>query len=419
MTDWSQRSVTRRTLLRGMTGLAAASAIGPLTRMLVPPAEAGAAVTLSMWGNHAEWKAVMETILAAFTSSHPGIQVEFDPKPNDQYQAVLNTAMSGGSGPDVIGFFPGTPIRDAAKAGQIVDLTGKVPIDDLIPAARNSVEFGGKVWGCPLAAYSVGIFYQRPIFQKYGIAPPKTWADLRAVSKKLKDAGQVPWSMPAKDGIIPYFFYTMAATSILGAGGFKGLLEGRRKLTEPSLLPAAQLLLDFVPYYNEGFQAVPYAEGKALFAQGRTAMIIGGSADYTGYKQVNPNVDVSVFGFPAPSGGPTVTVTGMELLYGANAASKNRDQAAQLVAWLGTKDAQQIVADKLARPIRKGVVPGNDPVAEAMIRAGQVDVSAWYDLPPAAGTLDVFLKEGAGIFTGRLSAADLAGKVQDAIKTSP
>ena len=122
-----------------------------------------------------------------------------------------------------------------------------------------------------------------------------------------------PWSMPAKDMIIPYFFYIMAASSILGQDGYRGLRRGTRKLTEPQVVRAAQLMIDLQDYYNEGFQAVSYAEGKALFAQGRTAMLIGGSADYAGYKQVNPKVDVGVFGFPSPSGNRHVTVTGLDL----------------------------------------------------------------------------------------------------------
>ena len=113
-----------------------------------------------------------------------------------------------------------------------------------------------------------------------------------------------PSSMPAKDMIIPYFFYIMAASSILGQDGYRGLRRGTRKVTEKQVVRAAQLMIDLQEYYNDGFQAVSYAEGKALFAQGRTAMLIGGSADYTGYKQVNPKVDVGVFGFPSPERQP-------------------------------------------------------------------------------------------------------------------
>src|SRR5262249_55180789 len=210
------------------------------------------------------------------------------------------------------------------------------------------VQFDGHVWGVPLAAYTVGIFYQRPIFKKYGISVPTSWDELTAASKKLKDNGVAAWSMPAKDGIIPFFFYTMAASSQLGTSGFEQLRQGKRKLTDADLLKSAQLMIDYEPYYLNGYQAVEYSEGKALFARGQTAMIIGGSADYTGYKQVNPKVDVAVFGFPSPSGKQHITVTGLELIYSVNAKSKNADAAGTFVGWLASKTAQQRVANTIA-----------------------------------------------------------------------
>ena len=345
---------------RGSAAILAAGAVGGLAGATpafagsTAPARRTATTTkISMWGNHPEWKPVLDRLIAAFEKTHPGIEVELSYKPGPQYTAALNTALAGGAAPDVIGWIEGDAIRVGAKAKQIVPLDGKIPLGKLIPAARAQVAFNGHVYGSPLAAYTVGIFYQRPIFKKYGLKPPTNWAQLLAATKKLNDEGVTPWSMPAKDMIIPYFFYIMAASSILGQDGYRGLRRGTRKVTEKQVVRAAQLMIDLQEYYNEGFQAVSYAEGKALFAQGRTAMLIGGSADYTGYKQVNPKVDVGVFGFPSPSGNSHVTVTGMELLYTVNAKSSHKPEATTLVDWLSSKGAQQVVANELARPDRR------------------------------------------------------------------
>ena len=369
-----------------------------------------------MWGNHPEWKPVLDRLIAAFEKTHPGIEVELSYKPGPQYTAALNTALAGGAAPDVIGWIEGDAIRVGAKAKQIIPLDGKIPLGRLIPAARAQVAFNGHVYGSPLAAYTVGIFYQRPIFKEYGLKPPTNWAQLLAATKKLKDEGVTPWSMPAKDMIIPYFFYIMAASSILGQDGYRGLRRGTRKVTEKQVVRAAQLMIDLQEYYNDGFQAVSYAEGKALFAQGRTAMLIGGSADYTGYKQVNPKVDVGVFGFPSPSGSSHVTVTGMELLYTVNAKSSHKPEATTLVNWLSSKGAQQVVANELARPIAVGVVPSrSNRVGREMVLAGAPDIPVWYSQPETGGTFGAVTSAG-GIFTGDLTAAEFAQKVQASIK---
>jgi raffinose/stachyose/melibiose transport system substrate-binding protein len=372
-----------------------------------------------MWGNHPEWKPVLDRLIAAFEKTHPGIEVELSYKPGPQYTAALNTALAGGAAPDVIGWIEGDAIRVGAKAKQIIPLDGKIPLGRLIPAARAQVAFNGHVYGSPLAAYTVGIFYQRPIFKKYGLKPPTSWPQLLAVTKKLKDEGVTPWSMPAKDMIIPYFFYIMAASSILGQDGYRGLRRGTRKVTEKQVVRAAQLMIDLQEYYNDGFQAVSYAEGKALFAQGRTAMLIGGSADYTGYKQVNPKVDVGVFGFPSPSGNRHVTVTGMELLYTVNAESSHKPEATTLVNWLSSKGAQQVVANELARPIAVGVVPSrSNRVGREMVLAGAPDIPVWYSQPETGGTFGAVTSAG-GIFTGDLDAAGFAKKVQASVTPNP
>jgi len=178
-------------------------------------------------------------------------------------------------------------------------------------------------------------------------------------------------------------------------------------------------MLDLQPYYSDGFQAVAYVEGKALFAQGQTAMIIGGSADYTGYKQVNPKVDVGVFGFPSPSGNQHVTVTGMELIYTLNAKSSHAPEVTKLVAWLSSRAAQQLVADKLARPIAKGVVPSiKNRVAREMVLAGKPDLPVWYDQPETGQVLTAVQQNG-GIFTGDLDAKAFSAKIQASIKPNP
>lgn len=421
MAELFERRLTRRSAVRG---LVAAGAAGSL--MGAAPAFARstarkrkAATTITMWGNHPEWKPVLDRLIAAFEKTHPDINVELSYKPGPQYTAALNTALAGGAAPDVIGWIEGDAIRVGAKAKQIDALDGKIPVAKLIPAARAQVAFNGHVYGSPLAAYTVGIFYQRPIFKKYGLKPPTNWAQLMAVTKKLAAEGVTPWSMPAKDMIIPYFFYIMAASSILGQDGYKGLRRGTRKVTEPQVLKAAQLMIDLQEYYNKGFQAVSYAEGKALFAQGRAAMLIGGSADYTGYKQVNPKVDVGVFGFPSPSGNRHVTVTGMELLYTVNAKSSHKPEATTLVAWLSSKGAQQVVANELARPIAVGAVPSaSNRVGREMVLAGAPDIPVWYSQPETGGTFGAITSAG-GIFTGDLDAAGFAQKVQASIKPNP
>jgi raffinose/stachyose/melibiose transport system substrate-binding protein len=375
--------------------------------------------TITAWSEHPEIKGAIQELLDAFHEEFGSVAVEMSYKPPAQYESLLHTALVGGAAPDLLGFAGAASLQ----AGKTYAKPGgqKVDTSILTPVAKNAVVFDNHTWGCPLTAYSVGVFYQRPIFKEHGIEPPKTWDDLIAAAKKLQEAGITPIAMPAQDMIIPGVFYELAVASILGEEAVELLSTGQRKLTEPELVRAAQLMVDLQPYYNKGFVAVPYAEGKALFAQGQTAMIIGGSEDYTGYTELNPNVDVGVFGFPSPDGSKQVTVSGTDQVYTANKETPHFSQVEDFLGWLATKPAQQIVADKIAEPVVTGVRNnvGGDAgrVANEMHDAGNPNAIRWIENLACAGTFTAITESG-GIFTGSLDAAGLAKNCQEAITVS-
>ena len=404
--------------------LAACAAPAPTTEATEAPqaaAETAApaeVVTLTMWGNHPEWKDRVTPIIAAFEAEHPNIKIELDQKPTDQYAVALNTALAGGDAPDLIGFYPGPALAEAAKASQILDLTGKIDIDRLTASGQDASKVGEKVYGVPaMGTYTVGLFYHKKMFEDNGLTPPTTWEELKDVSEKLKAAGITPMIMPAKDAVIPFFFYIMAVDSILGPEGYQKLVKGEVKLTDEQLLQATQLLKDMTQYYQEGYLSTSYAEGKALFAREQGAMLIGGSADYSGYQEVNPDVNVGVVAFPSPQGvGAPATTSGMELVYAVNSKSEHPEEAATFLDWFTSDKAGQMVADNITLTTVKGIVPSDNPVLAEMVRAAINDVRVWYEIPATGAVLDVFGTEGQKLFTGDLTVEEFAKLVQASIK---
>jgi len=411
-------TISRRSLLGGAGALGALA----LLQACAPAVSGGSSTkTVTAWGNHPEWQGVLEKLTGVFQESHSSTVVDWQFKPNATYQAAVNTALSGGQAPDVFGWLEGPSIRQGAADGLIMDLTGKIDVDNLIDPARAQVEFDGKVWGCPLGAYTVGVFYQRDVFDDNGIDIPTTWDELTEASEKIAATGLTPWAMPAKDMILPYFFTMLSTSSVLGSAGFEELLAGDRKFTDPDMVAGLQLMKDLQPYFNEGFEAQSYAEGKAAFAQGRAAMIIGGSADFAGYQETNPDVNVGVFGFPSPDGGQAVTTSGMDLNYTVWADSPNAEAAAEFIGWFVSEECQQIVADELSIPIRKGVAPLGDTetarIAREMVAAGEPNIPLLLDTIEGGGTLGA-VAESSGIFSGGVTIEQLAEALQNSMTTS-
>jgi raffinose/stachyose/melibiose transport system substrate-binding protein len=416
--------LSRRSLVKATGGLAAASAVaGPLANLGLRSASAQDATTVSLWGNHPEWKDPMQEIVDAFQAANPDVKVELTEIAGPDYTTKLQTAVAGGQPSDILGAAEGEILAKWIPSGDppFVDLTGKIDISEITDSARTQVTVDGKDYGCPLAAYTVGLAIQNPVFAKHNLTPPTTWDELKTVSQALKDAGETPIVLGGKDWVHTFFMYIGLASSVLGLDGVNDVRSGERKLTDPEVVAAAQLLLDLMPFYNAGFQATDYATAKAIFANEQGAMMVAGTADYTGYRQVNPNADLSFVAWPGPEAGKKATTTGYELLYTASKFADEAKQAAaaKFVNWLATVEAQQLVSDKIALPINKNVTESTDPIrAQTVAAAAGGDVPVWYDLPELNPIVIWMQTDFGGLWTGRLDAQQFSEALQGVIVPS-
>jgi len=90
-------------------------------------------------------------------------------------------------------------------------------------------------------------------------------------------------------------------------------------------LAATEYLQSLVPYLAPGFASTAYVEGKAAFAEGKNVLFEGGSADYTGFKNINPDVDLGFFAFPhSPNMGVSTVIAVSTTCTGSTPMSPSR-----------------------------------------------------------------------------------------------
>lgn len=377
-------------------------------------------VTLTMWHNHPEWKDRAQAILDKFEEANPGIKIELEEIAGTNYSARLNTALAAGEAPDLFGLPAGPEIDAAAAAGYLTDLTGALDYSGLTDAGRDAITNGDKNYAAPImGAYTVGLYYHRNIFEEQGLTPPSTQAEFMEVCATLKERGITPLVVPAQDGIVPSFLYMMMASSVMGAEGYEQLRAGERKFTDPDLVAAAQFLQDIYPCMQDGALSTPYVEGKALAALGQGAMMPGGSADYAGYQEINPAVDLGVVPFPAVEGGTPATVTGMEYVYAINSQSEHPEEAKQFLQWMMGTEAAQMVVDTITLSTTKGVVPSENRVIKEMIEAAlSNDVRVFYELPETGAVFSAAQQNVGALFLGEITPEEFAARLQEAVQPS-
>jgi raffinose/stachyose/melibiose transport system substrate-binding protein len=384
------------------------------------PAFAQGEVVLTMWHSHPEWKDRVQAILDKFEEQHPKIKIQLEEISGTNYSTRLNTALAAGEGPDLYGMPPGPDTAAVVQAGYNVDLTDLIDISTLTDSAKAAVTLGDKVYSVPiLGSYTVGLYYHRKVFEKEGLTPPSSAAEFFKICDTLQERGITPMIAPAQDGIIPAFLYMMAAGGVLGAEGLEEVRKGTRKLTDPDVLKAAEFLQDMYRCFQEGALGTPYVEGKALFALGKGAMLEGGSADYAGFLETNPGVDVGVVPFPAVEGGVPSTVTGMEAPYNINAKSEHKEEAVIFLQWMIGVEPAQMVVDNITLTTTKGIVPSDNRVMKEMIEAGRSnDTRVWYELPEVGAVFGAIQRNAGALFLGEMTPAEFAAVLQAEVKPS-
>ena len=74
----------------------------------------------------------------------------------------------------------------------------KYKLADINADMKKRMSYDGKLYGLPMQAQMLLLAYRKDVFDELGLKPPKTFEELRAVSKKIQDAGQIkhPLALP-------------------------------------------------------------------------------------------------------------------------------------------------------------------------------------------------------------------------------
>jgi ABC-type glycerol-3-phosphate transport system substrate-binding protein len=149
-------------------------------------------------GAQAELLANWNADVKAFEKDNPNITIKSVSVGSQCNNPPDFTArLQGGTVTDVFyGYM--TDLQQVLDSGQAMDITQYVNADtiptwDSVDAGAKAVfTDNGKLYGIPTKNYSMGLVYNKTLFQQAGLDaknPPKTWAEVRAAAKKIAALG--------------------------------------------------------------------------------------------------------------------------------------------------------------------------------------------------------------------------------------
>ncbi|GHF32442.1 sugar ABC transporter substrate-binding protein [Streptomyces mashuensis] len=277
-----------------------------------------------------------------FEAKYPKIKVDYVNVPFDQAQQKFKTAASTGKGaPDVlrsdVGWTPGF-----AQLGYLKDLTGTPALDksdDFLPGPLKNAAYQGKTYGVPQVTDTLGLLYNKELFQKAGVdKAPTTWQEVKDAAAKIKER-------TGADGIglSPDSYYSLPFLY----GEKSDMVDAEKKKITISSAASRKGIETAVDLVKSGAAPKPagtdgYNVLKTDFKNGKLAMLVDGpwaTKEIFGGDAYKSRDNLGIAPVPAGSTGTAGAPVGGHNLV-VYAGSKNFD-ASYLFAQFMTGAAQQ------------------------------------------------------------------------------
>jgi multiple sugar transport system substrate-binding protein len=239
---------------------------------------------------------------------------------NDPYDPTTYFArLAAGQQEDgVQSFFTEPPLLISKHAA--ADITslakGWQYFSDYVPSIASIVtDSSGKVYGIPTNGYTLGIYYNRKMFQAVGLdpdKPPTTWADFRSYAKALTTSSVAGFAETSTSNQGGWHFTNWMYT----AGGDMESADGTKAtFNSPQGVSVLQLLKEmrFTDNSMTKQQLFTQAQTLQLLATNKVAMVVM-APDQLNTLQSQYGADLTQFGMgPMPQNGGNASLAGGNL----------------------------------------------------------------------------------------------------------
>ncbi len=250
-------------------------------------AEETKVITMMFSGTTSENDFHTEILPDLIHQAFPDIILEVTKLPDDQYYTALKTKLAAGEAPDIILVQPkyagANSVIGLAEAGYLAPVSD---LDIFNGEAANGTEafkYEGETYAVPSGVTILGTYYNKGIYDTYGLEVPTTWDEFLNVCETLKSNGVQPIVMGDKDMYVMQFgLYQLAASVVYpqNANYDDDLRTGATKYTDEGTWD--KVLSMYNTLYENGYiesTSLGLGAQQAIqkFVDGEAAMIFDGS----------------------------------------------------------------------------------------------------------------------------------------------
>ncbi len=313
-----------------------------------------------------------------FEQTHPGVTVKFEEKGFEQIQKTAPMVLNSKDAPDILEYNKGNATAGLlAKQGLITDMTSEVTKrgwDKLLaPNVAETAKYdakgvmGGDKWyGIPNYAEYLMVYYNKSMFDKYGIKVPTTFGEFTAAMDAFVKKGVTPLADAGQEYPAQQYLYQLALMKAdpTWVSNYQRY-TGKPDFHDPAWTYAANTFSDWV---KKGYIAKTSAGLKAedagtAFIAGKYPMFFSGSWWYGRFEKEIKNFQWDSFLWP----GSKLTLGSSGNLWVIPKNSKNKDLAYDFIDITMKKDIQNLLADNGGVPVAADINSVTDPKNKKLI----------------------------------------------------
>ena len=367
-----------------------------------------------------------------------GWTIENVPTQNDKYKEKLVIAMSSGECPDMYTSWSGGPMNEYIESGYAQ------PLDDLyekyglkerfMEGALEQASYDGKLYAVPVKNISVaGIYYNKDLFEKYGVEVPTTLSQLEAACDTFVENGITPFTLANSTKWTGSMYFQCLAARKGGLEPFQSAASGEGSFEDECFEYAGEKTQEWVEkgYFPDGFNSMSEDDGQArqLFYQETAAMYLIGSWATANIKTDSEDGGsdfydkVGWFSFPAiddsDADASILCGTMGDQFISFNCTGDKLDAAFELASYLSSDEVVDFMVESSLLPPVTGIEDKvTDPLNQAILEAANnaSAVQLWYDQYLDPSVANAHLDGNQEVFGMTMTPADANKKMQQAME---
>lgn len=316
---------------------------------------AAAQTQITMWSNWPDEPAKREWVSNRIkdfeaANSQCSVKLSFIPKADIYTQA--KSAVRTGQAPDIFYMEPDQP--EFLAGGFLEPLDNYIDVSQIEDWARPAWTSNGKVFGVPVEAYTLELYYNRELLKKVGVDVPASYqltqAQFTDLVKKGVAAGITPVSQGVGDRPFPggqLLFESLLRK--LGAEDYGKLLNGTLSFKDPRVAEVMTWIKELVDAgaYPKSFSTLKLGESHFYFYNTPGSLTFPDPSWFTGRAFAAPekggmpaNFPLGIMHYPLPDKGAcpeckTLAVAGSYVMY---SKGKNKECAGAVLKSMATAE---------------------------------------------------------------------------------